>query len=172
VVKVIVLYAGILAVLIAVPRWARSLPDARRGRIVVGLAVSSAILGWAALAYTVWGQSYQGFEMTLDSSGQTSPRATSASLLELGLDPRLAALIFALALSFATLVVGTLGHVATRRLGRWLMIASLVVPVTVGSLSWGFAGLVPAVIVAVAATRLAFTRPTQHPAATVHEPSS
>lgn len=106
-VKMIVLYAGILAVLIAVPRWARSLPDARRGRIVVGLAVSS-----------------------------------------------------------ATLVIGTLGRVATRRLGRWLMIASLVVPLTVGSLSWGFAGLVPAVIVAVAATRLAFTRPTQHPAAT------
>ena len=47
-VKMIVLYAGILAALIAVPRWARPLPDARRGRSVVGLAVSSAILGWAA----------------------------------------------------------------------------------------------------------------------------
>ncbi len=165
-VKMIVLYAGILAVLIAVPRWARSLPDARRGRIVVGLAVSSAILGWAALAYTIWRQSYQGFEMTLDSSGQTSQRATSASLLELGLDPRLAAVIVALALTFATLVLGALVHLARGRLGRWLMIACLVVPLTVGSLSWGFAGLVPAVIVAAAATRLAFTRPTQHPAAT------
>ncbi len=167
----IALFVGILVVLIAVPRWARSVPDARRGRIVVGLAVSSAILGWAALAYTVWGQSYQGLEITLDSLGQTTQRPTSASLLELGLDPRLAAVIVALALSFATLVVGTLGHVATRRLGRWLLTASLVVPLTVGSLGWGFAGLVPAVIVAVAATRLAFTRPTQHPAATSWRPS-
>ncbi|MDQ3406749.1 MAG: hypothetical protein M3472_01120 [Chloroflexota bacterium] len=57
-------------------------------------------------------------------------------------------------------------HVAEKGFGRWLMLASLVVPLAVGSLSFGFAGALPAAILGVAATRLAFFRPTPHPAAT------
>ena len=107
----------------------------------------------------VWGPSYRGVELTLDSTGQTSQRAISASLLEIGLDARVLAVIVALVLSFAILVIGGLAHAAKRRLGRWLMLASLVVPLAVASLSWGFAGLVLAVIPAVAATGLAFLGP-------------
>lgn len=163
----IALFVGILLVLIAVPLLAGKLSEPRRRRVVVLLAITSAAVGWTALAYTVWGPTYAGFEFALDSTGQTSQRATSATLQDLGLDSQLAAVMVALALSFATLVVGGLAHIGGRGFGRWLMLASLVVPLAVAALSWGIAGLVPAVVLAVAATRLAFNSadPAARPAA-------
>ena len=155
----IFLSAAILVVLIAVLLLARPLVVAPRRRIAASLAITSALVGWVVVTLAVWGPSYRGVELTLDSTGQTSQRAISASLLEIGLDARLLAVIVALVLSFAILVIGGLAHAAKRRLGRWLMLASLVVPLAVASLSWGFAGLVLAVIPAVAATGLAFLGP-------------
>lgn len=161
-----IFFAGILVSLVAMPLLARPLSDVRRRRIVALLATASAILGWVALAYTVWGPSYQGIRITIDGTGQRSEQTYSASLLEVGLDPRAAAVLIALTLSFATLTIGALAHVTKGRLGRWLMLASLVVPLAVGSLSFGFAGIVPAAILAVAATRLAFLAPPAQPSLT------
>ena len=97
----IFLSAAILVVLIAVLLLARPLVVAPRRRIAASLAITSALVGWVVVTLAVWGPSYRGVELTLDSTGQTSQRAISASLLEIGLDARVLAVIVALVLSLA-----------------------------------------------------------------------
>ncbi len=162
----IVLAAGLFIALVTIRMLGGRVEDVARRRLVLALASAAALAGWATLAYTVWGPTYQGAAISLDVSGDMVQREYTQSLVDMGIAPLTAVVLVAEAVSFGALLLGAAGHAAHWRSGIWLMAGSLVVPVTIAFVSFGLATLIPAVVLAFAATVVALSggRERSHPA--------
>lgn len=149
---------GMLVIVAVVPTLAQRLGPAASRRLVLGLGVAAATVGWFSLAYLVWGPTYSVYRVSTSSDGGQSAVTFTRSLAEEGLSPLTTAVLIAEAGAFASLVIGAMAHRGGRRWGRRLMVASLAIPVTVGFISFGLASVIPAVLLGGMATAFAFPR--------------
>lgn len=129
-----------------------------KSRLPIWPAGVALLSGWAALAFTVFGPTYGTMSSTLSSDGslvQTS--VGQASLLEVGVTPMTIFFLALFALCYLAIFVGALAHARERAWARSLMVAGLVPLLTIGVLSFGLALALPATILALFATALAFS---------------
>lgn len=124
------------------------------------LALAGAALGIGALLFELLGPSYAETVISTIGSGPGYEGSSTRSLLEVGLQPLTAVVIALDALGFGTVLIGAVIRARGRHpAARWLMLAGIVPPLVIGSISFGLADAVPGVLVSLAATILAFSTP-------------
>ncbi len=120
------------------------------------LAFAGALLGISGLLFELVGPSYSVTMITDGPSGGTTISSTR-SLLSLGVEPLTAFVIALDALGFATVLVGAfIRCLGSHPRARLLMLAGIVPPVVIGSISFGLASAFPGVVLSLLATILAF----------------
>jgi signal transduction histidine kinase len=78
---------GMLVIVALVPTLAQRLGPAASRRLVLGLGVTAATVGWFTLVHIVWGPTYSVYQVSTSSDGGQSAVAFTRSLAEEGLSP-------------------------------------------------------------------------------------
>jgi hypothetical protein len=116
--------------------------------------VMSAIVGWLALAFVVWGPTYSSMSSTIGPGGAVDSTTTALSLAAVGITSRTAAVLIGTAILLGVVGVGALIHVRVRvRWAHWaigLAAIALCVIAFLGAFSIGLY-LVPAIGLAILA---------------------
>ena len=128
--------------------------------VLAGLAL---LLGWLALAFTVFGPTYSTASTTIDANGITTSSTGSASLLETGLNPIAALFLSLFAACYLAVFLGAVAVDRGRAGGRWAMMAACMPLLTLGAISMGLVLALPATLLAATATVLAFRTPERKP---------
>lgn len=121
-------------------------------RLTVILAAGAAVIGWLLLAYTVFGPTYSTLSTEISSDGSTVTSSGNSSILAMGISPLLAIILIGFAACYAGVLGGALLLARGAGRGRWLMLICLLPMIAVNSISFGLATLMPATLLAAAAT--------------------
>jgi hypothetical protein len=124
------------------------------------LATVAALGGWLLLAWTVFGPTYSARTESIDSTGHHSITTSSPSLLQVGVSPVTVVVLAVVAIAYGLVALGGLANARGHGWGRPLMVASVLPVVGLNLISFGLVLLIPATVLAVVATIVAFrTRP-------------
>jgi hypothetical protein len=129
----------------------------RPRRLALVLATLAALGGWALLAWTLFGPTYSAITESIDSTGHHTITTSSPSLLDVGVSPVTVVVLAGVAIAFGLVALGALANARGYGWGRPLMVVSVVPVVGLNLISFGLVLLIPATVLAVVATVLAFS---------------
>lgn len=128
----------------------------RSGSLAFLVALTAMLAGWALLAYTVFGQTYAGFETRIGSDGTQTGREFTRSMFEMGLSPWTAAVLIGMGIAYLLVAIGAGLNARGFRWGRWVMLVAVLPVIGLNLISFGLVLLLPATVIAAVATVLAF----------------
>jgi hypothetical protein len=128
----------------------------RPQRLAVLLATVAALGGWLLLAWTVFGPTYSARTESIDSTGHHTITTSSPSLLDVGVSPVTLVVLAGVAIAYGLVALGAFANARGDGWGRPLMVVSVVPVVGLNLISFGLVLLIPATVLAVVATIIAF----------------
>jgi hypothetical protein len=132
----------------------------RPQQLALVLATVATLGGWLLLAWTLFGPTYSARTESIDSTGHHTITTSSPSLLQVGVSPVTVVVLAGVAIAYGLVALGALANARGHGWGRPLMVASVLPVVGLNLISFGLVLLIPATVLAVVATIVAFrTRP-------------
>lgn len=128
-----------------------------RPQLALILATVAALGGWLLLAWTLFGPTYSARTESIDSTGHHTITTSSPSLLEVGVSPVTVVVLAGVAIAYGLVALGALANARGHGWGRPLMGVSVLPVVGLNLISFGLVLLMPATVLAVVATIIAFT---------------
>ncbi len=128
----------------------------RSGSLAFFVSLTAMLAGWALLAYTVFGQTYAGFETRIGSDGTQTAREFTRSMFDMGLSPWTAAVLVGIGIAYLLIAIGAGLNARGIKWGRWVMLVAVLPLIGVNLTSFVLVLLLPATVIAAVATVLAF----------------